>query len=109
VLGWTASQYAEMFKKEKGYEPDYHPPQSSAAVMVYYHALNKAGTTDPQKVRDEIAKTDIQTFYGPIKFNSQGKNIGKGMAVIQLQDGKPKGVFPSSVAEGKLVYPKPYN
>lgn len=109
VLGWTASQYAEMFKKEKGYEPDYHPPQSSAAVMVYYHALNKAGTTDPQKVRDEIAKTDIQTFYGPVKFNSQGKNIGKGMAVIQLQDGKHTVVFPSSVAEGKLVYPKPYN
>lgn len=109
VFGWTARQYAAMFKQEKGYEPDYHPPQSSAAVMVYYHALGKAGTTDPQKVRDEIAKTDIQTFYGPIKFNEQGKNIGKGMAVIQLQDGEHKVVFPSSVAEGKLVYPRPYN
>lgn len=109
VLGWTAPQYAEMFKKEMGYEPDYHPPQSSAAVMVYYHALKKAGTTDPQKVRDEIAKTNIMTFYGPIHFNEQGKNIGKGMAVVQLQNGKHRVVYPSSVAEGKLVYPRPYN
>ncbi len=108
VLGWSAEEYARLFKQEKGYEPDYHPPQSSAAVMVYYHALSRAGTTDPQKVRDEIAKLDIQTFYGPVKFDSQGKNIGKGMAVVQLQDGKHKVVFPSSVAEGKLVYPKPY-
>jgi len=109
VFGWTAQQYAEMFKAEKGYEPDYHPPQSSAAVMVYYHALGKAGTMDPKKVRDEIAKTDIMTFYGPVKFNEQGKNIGKGMAVVQLQEGKHIVVFPSSVSEGKLVYPKPYN
>lgn len=109
VLGWTAPQYAEMFEKEMGYEPDYHPPQSSAAVMVYYHALKKAGTTDPQKVRDEIAKTNIMTFYGPIHFNEQGKNIGKGMAVVQLQNGKHQVVYPSSVAEGKLVYPRPYN
>ncbi len=64
---------------------------------------------DPKKVRDAIAETDIMTFYGRIKFNEQGKNIGKGMAVIQLQDGKHTVVFPSSVAEGKLVYPKPYN
>lgn len=109
VLGWTAPQYAEMFEKEKGYEPDYHPPQSSAAVMVYYHALKNAGSMDPQKVRDEIAKLDIETFYGPIRFNEQGKNIGKGMAVVQLQNGKHTVVFPSSVAEGKLVYPRPYN
>ena len=106
-MGWTAQDYAKLFEKEKGYEPDYHPPQSSAALMVYYHALKSAGTTDPKKVRDAIAKTDIMTFYGPIKFNDQGKNVGKGMAVIQLVDGKHVVVFPSSVAEAKLVYPKP--
>lgn len=107
VFGWTAVDYARMFEEEYGYEPDYHPPQSSAALMVYYHALEKAGTLDRQAVRDAIAESDIMTFYGPVRFDEKGKNIGKGMAVVQIQDQKPVVVYPASVAEAALVYPRP--
>ncbi|MFO7600347.1 MAG: amino acid ABC transporter substrate-binding protein, partial [Candidatus Desulfacyla sp.] len=89
VFGWTASDFARIFEEDFGYAPDYHPPQSAAALLVYHHALQKVGVADPQTVRDAIADTDIMTFYGPIKFNEKGMNIGKSMAVIQLQDGKP--------------------
>lgn len=107
VFGWSSQDYARMFKEEFGYEPDYHPPQSSAALMVYYHALGKAGGLDPQKVRDAIAATDIMTFYGPVRFDEAGRNIAKGMAVVQIQDLQPVVVYPAKVAEGKLVYPRP--
>jgi len=108
VFGYTAGEFARLFEKEFGYIPDYHPPQSAAALLVYHHALQKAGISDPQKVRDAIAQTDIMTFYGRIKFNEKGMNIGKSMAVIQLQNGKPVVVYPGSAARGKLVYPIPY-
>jgi branched-chain amino acid transport system substrate-binding protein len=104
MFGWTARQYADIFKREYGYEPDYHPPQSSAALQVFHRAIQKAGSFDPQKVRDAIAQTDIQTAYGPVKFDERGVNIGKAMAVVQLQDGKPVVVYPS--AERPLVYPR---
>ncbi|MEW5910642.1 MAG: amino acid ABC transporter substrate-binding protein, partial [Thermodesulfobacteriota bacterium] len=107
VFGYTASEFAKIFEKEYGYKPDYHPPQSAAALLVYHHALQKVGVADPQTVRDAIAKTDIMTFYGRIKFNEKGMNIGKTMAVIQLQNGKPVVVHPKSGAEGNLVYPIP--
>ena len=107
VFGYTAADFARLFEQDFGYKPDYHPPQSSAALLVYHHALQKVGLSDPQKVRDAIAQTDIMTFYGPIRFNEKGMNIGKGMAVIQLQNGKPKVVYPRSGAQKKLIYPIP--
>ena len=108
VFGYTASDYARLFKQDFGYEPDYHPPQSSAALLVYHHALQKTGLgASSQQVRDAIADTDIMTFYGRIKFNEEGKNVGKSMAVIQIQNGKPEVVYPKSAAQKKLIYPIP--
>lgn len=106
-FGWTAQQFAELFQKEFGYWPDYHPPQSAAAIEVYQAALQKTCGLDPKKVRDAIAQTDIQTFYGPIKFNDKGENTAKEMAVVQIQNGKPVVVWPQEAAQGKLVYPIP--
>lgn len=107
VFGYTAAEFAELFKRDFGYEPDYHPPQSAAALLVYHHALQKVGGFDPQKVRDAIAETDIMTFYGPIRFNEKGQNIAKSMAVIQIQGGKPVVVYPPTHAQGKFIYPMP--
>ncbi len=107
VFGYTAAEFARLFEQDFGYEPDYHPPQSAAALLVYHHAFQKAGVEDPQKVRDAIAQTDIMTFYGEIRFNEKGMNIGKGMAVVQLQNGKPVLVYPKQGAEGELIYPIP--
>ena len=107
VFGYTAAEFVRLFEQDFGYKPDYHPPQSAAALLVYHHALQKAGVLDPQKVRDAIAQTDIMTFYGPIRFNEKGMNVGKSMGVIQIQDGKPVMVYPKSAAEGTVIYPIP--
>jgi branched-chain amino acid transport system substrate-binding protein len=102
IFGYTAGEFAKEFEKEDGYWPDYHPPQSIAALEVYHHAFQKAGSLDPQKVRDAIEKTDIMTLYGPVKFNERGENIGKTMSVVQVQDGKTVVVYPLNEAEAKL-------
>jgi len=108
VFGYTAGDFARLFKQDFGYEPDYHPPQSSAALLVFHHALQKVGVSaSSQELRDAIAETDIMTFYGPVRFNEKGMNIGKGMAVIQLQNGTPKVVYPTAGAQSKFIYPIP--
>ena len=106
IFGWTARQFADLFKKEFGYEPDYHPPQSMAALEVFQRAIEKAGSLDPEKVRDAIAQTNIMTAYGPVRFDPRGVNIGKAMAVVQLQGGKPLVVWPAKAAEAPLRYPR---
>lgn len=102
IFGYTATEFAKQFEKESGYWPDYHPPQSVAALEVYHAAFQKAGSLDPQKVRDAIEKTDIMTLYGPVHFNERGQNIGKTMSVVQVQDAKTVVVYPAKDAEAKL-------
>lgn len=108
IFGWTTAEFAALCQKETGHVCDYHPPQSAAALEVYQRALEKAGTLDPQKVRDAIAQTNMMTFYGPIRFNEKGQNVAKGMSVVQIQNGKPIEVFPVGSAPGKFVYPIPH-
>ena len=36
-------------------------------------AIEKAGTVDPDKVRDAIAAIDTETFYGRVKFAEGGQ------------------------------------
>ena len=107
IFGWTSAELAALCEKATKRVCDYHPPQSVAALQVYQRALEKAGTLDPQKVRDAIAQTNIMTAYGPVRFNAAGQNIAKGMTVVQIQNGKPVEVYPPSAAKGKFVYPLP--
>jgi branched-chain amino acid transport system substrate-binding protein len=106
IFGWTARAFAALFKNEYGYEPDYHPPQSMAALEVFQRAIQKTGSLDPEKVRDAIAQTNIMTAYGPVRFDSRGVNIGKTMAVVQIQGGKSVVVWPAKAADGPLRYPR---
>src|ERR671935_245698 len=86
-----ASAFAQAFKAKHTDYPvvPYQVAESSAALIAYQHAIEKAGSLDPQAVRDALASLDIMTFYGQIKFDERGVNIYKPMAVEQLQaDGK---------------------
>ena len=107
IFGWTAADYAALCQKTYNHVCDYHPPQSTAALQVYQRAIEKAGSLDPQKVRDALAQTNMMTAYGPIRFNDLGQNIAKGMSVVQIQQGKPVVVYPIEGAKAKFVYPMP--
>ena len=102
----TAEEYAKLFEKEFNYAPPYQAAESSAAVLVYADAFQRAGSLDQKKVRDALAKTNLQTFYGPVKFDKTGKNTAKPMVLYQVQDGKYKVVAPTRWAESKLVWPR---
>ena len=61
-----------------------------------------------QAIRDAIAKTDLQTVIGPVKFNADG--TGQVISIVtQYQDGKQLAVWPTDQAAAKPIYPaKPF-
>jgi len=101
----TAKQYAADIKAKFGHDPDYHDAEASAACLALVLAVEKAGDTSPDKVRDALAGLDTTSFFGQIKFDSTGQNIYKPMSVIQVQNGKPVTVWPTDSAEAKLIWP----
>jgi branched-chain amino acid transport system substrate-binding protein len=103
----SAEDYTKLFEKVYGYTPDYHAAGQSCAPLVFQLAIEKAQSLDKDKVRDALFELDTETFFGHIKFNDQGMNVAKGMAVLQIQNGKHVPIYPPAVALGKFIYPKP--
>jgi branched-chain amino acid transport system substrate-binding protein len=84
----------------------YQTAQASAAIYVLKDAFERAGSLDKEKLRDALAKTDLMTFYGPIKFAPEGNNVAKPMVLRQIQDGKYVVVAPTKYASAKVVWPR---
>ena len=102
----SASEYAATFSKQfSGRDPAYQNAEATAGCLALILAAEKAGSTEPNAVREQLAKLDEQTFFGPIRFNAQGQNVAKFMSVIQIQNGKPVGVWPKNSAEAPLQWP----
>ena len=102
-----AGDYAKTFEKEYGYMPPYQAAESTASVLVYVDALERAGSFDTEKVRDALAATNLETFYGWVDFDDTGKNIAKPMVLRQVQKGKYVPVAPAKFASGEVIFPKP--
>ncbi|HLB76371.1 MAG TPA: ABC transporter substrate-binding protein, partial [Candidatus Dormibacteraeota bacterium] len=96
---------AEEFNKEYQarfkYPPDYHAASAAADVETFAKAIAAAGTLDPKKLRDEIAKVDFQSLYGHIKFQPNGQ-ISLPQTVIEIQDAKVVPIY----AEDFLAKPR---
>ncbi len=101
----SPKDYAQMFKGKYGYEPTCQNAQSSAAGIIYQLALEKCETLDANEVLNQIRNLDTEIFYGKVKFDSRGLNIGHEMAVVQIQNGERKTVWPPRSAEAEFLYP----
>lgn len=99
--------YKKSFEAEYGYEPPYQSAESSAAVLVLADAIQRANSLDREKVRDALTKTDMETFFGWIRFDETGKNVAKPIVLRQLVKGRYLVVAPSGYAKHEVVYPRP--
>jgi branched-chain amino acid transport system substrate-binding protein len=100
-----AEDYAQLFDKVLHYAPPYQAAESTAAVLVFVDAFERCGCFEPEKLRNALAATDMQTFYGHIKFDKTGKNIAKPMILYQVQEGNYRVVAPTKWAEAKVKFP----
>jgi branched-chain amino acid transport system substrate-binding protein len=101
----TAKDYAKDIQAKFGHAPDYHNAEATAACLAFALATEKAGSSQPDKVRDALSGLDTESFFGKIKFDSTGQNLYKPMSVIQIQNGKALTVWPTASAEAKMIWP----
>jgi branched-chain amino acid transport system substrate-binding protein len=80
------------------------------AALVLIDALERAGSAEPQKLRDAIAKTNLTQHIAPgeaIVFNEQGQNQNATVTLQQVQQGKIRVVLPKAYADAEPVFPIP--
>ena len=107
VVFGNAQQYVETFKKIKNYEPFYHAASGSAAGVMLQLALQQAGKLEADPVREAMLKLEPKTFWGPIGWSDQGKNVKGTTIPSQIQDGKLLAVWPTDAREAAPKYPTP--
>ena len=104
----SAGEYDKLFKATyDGYRNvPYQAAQASAAVLVWKDAFERSNSFDTEKVRQALAETNMQTFYGNIRFSKAGNNLAKPMVLRQIQNGKFNVVAPSNWASHKINWPR---
>ncbi len=90
-----------------GESPTYQAAESTATALALQAAIENAGSMDMDAVRQALYDLNLMTFYGPIDFDETGKNVGKPMGAIQIQDGQILVVAPVEAAVADLLYPMP--
>ena len=103
----NARAYAAAFTRAAGHAPDYHNAEATAACLAFQYAIERAGSIDHGAVRDALAKLDVVTFFGLLKFDSRGLNVFKPMVVNQIQNAKLVTVYPYRLSDAAPVYPAP--
>ncbi|MCI3952917.1 MAG: branched-chain amino acid transporter substrate-binding protein [Burkholderiales bacterium] len=100
----NAAEFARAWKAKFGYEPDYHAASGVATVEALVNAIQAAGSTDPQKVRDALAKVSFDSLYGRVTFNDEGQ-ISLPQIMVQIQNDKVIPIFGGKDFINKLQYP----
>ncbi|WP_354142550.1 amino acid ABC transporter substrate-binding protein [Bradyrhizobium sp. NP1] len=99
IFGTTAN-YVKLFRAKYSSEPDYAQASASVSGALFQMAIERAGSLDRDKVRDELARLDEVTFYGPVKFGPTGQITSLEPPVFQIQQGKPVVLFPQQIRQG---------
>lgn len=103
----TAADFAARYEGMWGEPPTYQAAESTATALALQLAIENAGALDTESVRNALNELDVTTFYGPINFDETGKNAGKPMGAIQIQDGELLVIAPDDSATAELMYPMP--
>jgi branched-chain amino acid transport system substrate-binding protein len=111
-FGPTVPAFTKAFTEKYKIAPAYHAAGGYAAGMILQHAIEKAGSIDPEKVAAELNAMDVTTFFGRTKFSTDpkehGLQIGHDMVLAQWQkkDGKlvKEVIWPKAAKTADALY-----
>jgi branched-chain amino acid transport system substrate-binding protein len=106
--------FAQDFKAKFGVPPAYTGYTSYDDVYIIAEAIQRAGSTDPDKLVTEMEKTNFEGTIGRIQFYGKDDEFTHGIKsglgavtglVFQWQNEKQVTVWPRAISEGKLKFP----
>jgi len=107
------AQISKLYTERSGRVLGGSAAREFTGLLALCDAINRAGSTDPEAIREAISKTDIPgekliTPWRGIKFDKTGTNILGDAIIVQYQDGgKPCLIYPFHLATKEATYPFP--
>ncbi|HET8995056.1 MAG TPA: ABC transporter substrate-binding protein [Acetobacteraceae bacterium] len=106
--------FTEAYQKRYGDSPSYSGYAAYDDVHIIAEAVQRAGSTDPDKIVEAMEKTDYVGTVGRIQFYGKDDpfthalKYGPGLVTgvtFQWQDGKQVTLWPADKANGKVRFP----
>jgi branched-chain amino acid transport system substrate-binding protein len=99
-----------MFKAKYGRDLDDTSARWMQGFLVLADAINRAGSTDPEKIQSALKATNLNASqlmigYNGVKFDDTGQNVLASTFLIQLQGKQYYSVWPDDRATNKLELP----
>ena len=105
-----AKDYYDNYVAKYNGQTEYHGAEAYSAMYVIADTLKRAKSLSRDDIKDSLAKTDLMTAFGPVKFISYGKKTNQNKLptfLVQWIDGKLETVWPEQVSTKAFVYPIP--
>jgi len=99
------ADFVAAFKAKYNVDPTYHAAVAYASMKIFGEVVNKVGSLDQKKIRDEFVKTDQQTVVGHYKLNENGLQLGYQSYALQWLKGQQELVWPKDQATADYVLP----
>ncbi|MBS6397654.1 MAG: ABC transporter substrate-binding protein [Clostridiales bacterium] len=121
TAGWSSDLDVEASKQLIELYKEYTPDgaelseghcKDMTSLLLAAIAINQAGSTDPEAIRDAIRNLEVDTTTLPIpwngyKMNEYGQNTEANSFIVQMRDGKYQTVYPAANAAIDPVVPMP--
>jgi branched-chain amino acid transport system substrate-binding protein len=100
----------QLFKAKYGRDLDDTSARWMQGFFVLADAINRAGSTEPDKIQAALQATDLKPDqlmigYNGVRFDSTSQNTLASTFLIQLQGKQYVSVWPTNLATGKLELP----
>ena len=96
------------FKTKYNADMSPHAIFGYTSVYVIADALERAASTNKDKIRDALAATSLSAHVlpqGVIAFDAKGENKNAAAVLTQIQNGQSAVVFPKEYANADLIFP----
>ena len=102
----------DMYKEKSGKDFNDYSSRQFMGLIVMADAINRAKSTDGEKIRDALAATDMpgeQTImpWSRGKFDETGQNTFADPVLLQYVGGKFVTIFPTQAAVADAIWPMP--
>ena len=100
-----------LYKKKSGGDGlDDGSARGLQGFLVLADAINRAGSTDPAKIRDALKATDMKADqmvagYNGVKFDDKGQNTLGSSLLIQMRGADYVPIWPKAKATAEIVLP----
>ena len=105
-----AKQVREAWQAKHNEPMTNHSVTAYTSADVLVDALERAGSTDAEKIRDALTKTNLTNIISPggsVQFNERGENVNAQPLLLQIQSGQITPIGPSRYAAAKPIFPIP--